>query len=476
MTTDTPSAGATAQTSSAGAVRYQSKTRALRGYMIFYALGCLGMVLLYGSLTTILIPLHVQQLEFAHIFTGADAHVNLQALNALKAQVDAGTLTPTADQHRLLGLLAQFNSSRAAGLSLVTSVGVCVSMLFQPIIGLLSDRTRSKWGRRAPWIAGGGVAGAALVALLPAVPTIAGLVIVLSLTQLVIGAAQGPLMTTVVDRVPEDRIGTLSMVTGLVIYLGGIGGSLAAGSLFAAIGLASYFPLAFALMLTAVCFVLFARDRSSRQLAVEPLRIYTFLTSYVRVLGDRDFRWAWIAKVLLFIGYGITTVYTLYMLQSYLTPALSETQAATTAPLIQLAGLPAALVGMVISGRWSDKVGRRKPFVVAASIIMAVSLLIPFAWPTVPAMFVESVVVSFGLGVYIVVDQALFIDLLPDRESAGRDLGVASLATNLGQALGPILAGVVVATFGGAYGPVWPVAFVLVLIAAFAILPITRVR
>ncbi|MCU1682782.1 MAG: hypothetical protein JWQ81_3521 [Amycolatopsis sp.] len=476
MTTDTPSADAAKQTGSTVAVRYQPKTRAFRRYTYFYALACLGLVLLFGSMSSILVPLHVQQLEFAHIFAGADAHVNLQALNTLKAQVDAGTLTPTADQHRLLGLLAQFNSSRATSLSLVTTVGALISMLIQPVVGLLSDRTRSKWGRRAPWIAAGGVAGAALVALFPIVPTIAILVIVFSLTTVVLGAAQGPLMATVVDRVPENRVGALSTVTGLVIYLAGIGGSVVAGSLFAAIGLAAYFPLAVALMLTTACFVLFARDRSSQRLAVEPLRTRAFLASYVRALGDRDYRWAWIAKVLLFIGFGIANVYGLYMLQSYVKPALSATQAAQTIPLIQLAGLPAALIGMVISGRWSDKIGRRKPFVVAASIIAAVSFLVPFGWPTVPAMFVESVVGSFGLGVYIVVDQALFIDLLPDRESAGRDLGVANLGTNVGQALGPILAGVVVAAFGGSYGPVWPVAFGLVLLASIVVLPIKRVR
>ena len=123
MTTDTPSADAAEHTGPAVATRYQPKTRAFRRYTLLYGIGALGLVLVYGSMSTILVPLHVQQLEFAHIFTGADAHVNMQALSALKSKVDAGTLTPTADQHRLLGLLARFNSSRATGLSLVTTVG-----------------------------------------------------------------------------------------------------------------------------------------------------------------------------------------------------------------------------------------------------------------------------------------------------------------------------------------------------------------
>jgi len=476
MTTDTPPTGAATQTGSAVAVRYQPKTRAFRRYTLLYAFAGLGIVLLYGSMSIILLPVQVQQLEFAHIFTGADGQVNLQALTTLKEQVDTGTLTPTPEQHRLLGLLSQFNSSRATSLSFVTTAGVVITMLIQPVIGLLSDRTRSRWGRRAPWIAAGGVAGAAMVALLPAAPSIAVLVLVYSLALLLVNAGQGPLMATVVDRVPEDRVGSLSTVTGVVVYLGGIGGSVVAGSLFATIGLAAYYPLAVVLLLTTLCFVLLARDRSSRQVTVEPLRTRTFLVSFVHALGDRDYRWAWVAKVLLFIGFGIANVYAIYMLQSYVRPGLSASEAARIAPLIQLAGLPAAVAGMVVSGRWSDKIGRRKPFVVAASIILSLSFLIPFAWPAVPAMFVQSVLGGFGLGVYIVVDQALFIDLLPQRESAGRDLGVSSLGTNLGQALGPVLAGVIVAASGGAYGPVWLIGFVLVFLAAFVILPIKRVR
>ncbi len=74
------------------------------------------------------------------------------------------------------------------------------------------------------------------------------------------------------------------------------------------------------------------------------------------------------------------------------------------------------------------------------------------------------------------VDQALFIEVLPDRAAAGRDLGLAQLGTNLGQAIGPAIGGVVVVLFAGAYGPIWPVACVLVLVSAVLIAPIKRVR
>ncbi|BEL05871.1 hypothetical protein Q0Z83_040620 [Actinoplanes sichuanensis] len=82
---------------------------------------------------------------------------------------------------------------------------------------------------------------------------------------------------------------------------------------------------------------------------------------------------------------------------------------------------------------------------------------------------------ALAFGVYLPVDQALFIDVLPDREAAGRDLGIAALAGNLGQALGPVMAGQVVALTGG-YRAVWMVALVLTGVAALAILRVRGAR
>ncbi|GAB3613182.1 MFS transporter [Humibacter ginsengisoli] len=466
----------TAPKTVSNAVQYQVKTRPMRRYMTLYSLASLGIAVLWGTLLAILVPLQVQGIEFHHFFTGADASVNLQALTTLQGKVAAGTVTPNADQQRLLHLLSEFNSSRATSLSVVSSVGVLVGMLLAPIIGILSDRTKSRWGRRAPWIAAGGIGGAALICLMPVAPTIAVLVVIWSILQAVVGLAQGPLVATVADRVPEARIGVVSGISGLASYFGAIIGAVVAGSLFAAMGLAAYFPIGVVLLLTTMAFVLFARDNSSREMVTKRLRFKAVLKSYGVALADADYRWAWISKVLLYLGYGISSVYSLYMLQSYISPALSATQAAQTAPLLQFAALPTTLIAMFVTGRWSDKIGRRKPFVVAAGLLMGGSFLIPFISPTLPAMFIQVIITGLGYGTFVVVDQALFIDVLPDKDAAGRDLGLSSLGQNLGNALGPIIAGAVVAAFAGAYAPVWPVGFVLVAISAALVLRVKGVR
>ncbi len=163
------------------------------------------------------------------------------------------------------------------------------------------------------------------------------------------------------------------------------------------------------------------------------------------------------------------------MLQSYIQPALSASEAAKMAPLLLAASLPGILVAMIVSGRWSDKIGRRKPFVISSALLFAVAMTIPLIWPALPALFIQTILAGVALGMFLVVDHALFIDVLPDRDSAGRDLGIAALGGNLGQALGPVLAGIIISATGS-YRLIWLIAMVIMLLAAFAIIPVKKAK
>jgi len=174
-------------------------------------------------------------------------------------------------------------------------------------------------------------------------------------------------------------------------------------------------------------------------------------------------------------GYIMPQTLSFYILQSYIHPALSAAEATRMTPIIGMICLPFMLISTALCGPLSDKVGRRKPFVIFASMLMAVSYVIPLVWPVLPAIFVQAALAGIANGVYMPVDQALFIDVLPDKNSAGRDLGIAGVATNLAQVCGPIMAGQVVALTGG-YGMIWGVGVVAVSIAAFIIIPVKRTK
>lgn len=450
--------------------------RPVRTYSVLFALALAAASALFAGIGGVIIPNHIQEIAFQMWFTGSDAAVNLQELTALKASVDAGSATATPEQLRLFGLLSQFEIVRATTASILSSLAVILVAIVAPIMGVLSDRTRSRFGRRAPWIIFGAVAASALMLLMPLVPTLALLVVGWIVISVMLNVAQGPVNTTLADRIPEQRRGGASSAGSIGSFLGGLFGTIGASLLFPILGLGTYLIYAILPVLFFGMFVVILRDRSSVNLEVPQRNAKRTLAGFLVPLRARDFRWVWISRALLFFGYTLSSALGFFMMQSYIQPALSQSEATALLPLLSLAGLPATLIAIAFVGRLSDKIGRRKPFVLTASLLMAVSMLVPLVWPSLPALFIQTILTSLAFGIFLPVDQALFVDVLPDREnSAGRDLGMAGIATNVGQALGPVLAGGVVAATGS-YQLIWPVAFVLVLFAGLSIIRVKGAR
>ena len=83
---------------------------------------------------------------------------------------------------------------------------------------------------------------------------------------------------------------------------------------------------------------------------------------------------------------------------------------------------------------------------------------------------------GLGFGVYVAVDLALAADVLPDRASAAKDLGVFNIAGALPFSVAPAIAPAILAIGGGSYGVLYAVAGVSALLGAAAILPVKGVR
>lgn len=90
-------------------------------------------------------------------------------------------------------------------------------------------------------------------------------------------------------------------------------------------------------------------------------------------------------------------------------------------------------------------------------------------------MFLFGGIASFGYGMYLSVDQALNVDVLPNKKTAGKDLGFMNIATCAGQAIGVAITSTLVSVLGS-YTVVFPVAIGMTAIAAISVLGIKRVR
>jgi MFS family permease len=104
---------------------------------------------------------------------------------------------------------------------------------------------------------------------------------------------------------------------------------------------------------------------------------------------------------------------------------------------------------VVIGGVWSDRVGRRRVFVMWSGIVMSVAAVLLAVFPTWPGALAAAAVLGLGFGVYTSVDFALMTEVLPSADDRGKDLGVINVANALPQVLAPVLAGPIVAYLGG---------------------------
>ena len=92
------------------------------------------------------------------------------------------------------------------------------------------------------------------------------------------------------------------------------------------------------------------------------------------------------------------------------------------------------------------------------------------------AMAVSVIVVGIGYGAYMAVDFALMVDVLPSQGSIGKDLGVLNVASNIPQAITPIVAAGLLGVFAGNYASIYLFAAVAVIISSLLVFPIKSVR
>lgn len=129
-------------------------------------------------------------------------------------------------------LVGELNKGEALAFVLVP--GAFVSLLANPLFGMLSDQTRGRlavWGRRRPYIFIGTVINVGALIWMAMARDIPSLAIAYALVQFSNNAATAPFHALLPDLVPPEQRGTASGVMGLLSIVGSIGGVILAGRL-----------------------------------------------------------------------------------------------------------------------------------------------------------------------------------------------------------------------------------------------------
>ena len=165
--------------------------------------------------------------------------------------------------------------------------------------------------------------------------------------------------------------------------------------------------------------------------------------------------------------------YQLYILQDYI--GQDKLSAAASIQVISVITMIVSIIASLVAGPIADALNRRKAPIIVACTFFAIGLAMPWIFPTQQGMFLFGGIASFGYGMYLSVDQALNVDVLPNKETAGKDLGFMNIATCAGQAIGVAITSTLVSVLGS-YTVVFPVAIGMTAIAAISVLGIKRVR
>lgn len=324
--------------------------------------------------------------------------------------------------------------NKAALLGVVATVGAVVALIAGPIAGVLSDRTRTRIGRRRPWLIGGIIVlaiGSSIVALAESVPALLAGWIIVSLG----GAANAAAITPVVaERVPEAQRGIMGAIVGVATQLGGVLGYTIGGMLTTNLLLMFLVPV-IALAVFGAIFMVFISEPFVELPKTTLAQTFRLLVFDPR--KHRDFSLVWLGKLLMQTALAFLTTYQLYFLLDRL--GFTAEEAGSQLALVGGLGILITMTFAIVSGSLSDRLKRRKAFIYASSGLTAVGLgLMAFADGF--GLFFAAVLCILGAaGMFGAVDVAMASDLVPDREQAGRWMSIYNLAATLSTAIAPVI-------------------------------------
>lgn len=361
---------------------------------------------------------------------------------------------------------------KVAALAAVTISGSIAALLAAIAIGTFSDLTRSRMGARSPWMVAGAAASAISLLALSAAPDVVSVVLCWVLFQLSMNAVIAPLKAVIADRVPTHRLGAVSSEYGAATLAGFATGVILGARLIAEPEVGLRLLAAVILVLPLVAVLLF-REQSNEQVPRRFSGRWSTLRAMVPPRGAPDFYLALGGRFGVMLGVSMITTFQLYILTDY--AGVSTEEAAGIVTVAAVLNLVASIIASLVSGPISDRIGRRRAPVVMASVVIAVATLVPLVFAEGWAMLVFATLAGFGVGIYYAVDVALMTEVLPDRQTHSRDLGILNISNTGAQALGPGASSLLVA-IGLGFAPVFVVSMVVVLVGGASTLLIRSVR
>jgi MFS family permease len=332
-------------------------------------------------------------------------------------------------------------------IALQSVVTMIMAALIQPTVGMLSDYTVSRWGRRKPYIAIGATLDVLFLIGVGLSNSYLALVTFLVAVQFSSNFAQGPFQGYVPDLVPQRQVALASALVGIMQTAGFV-----LGTIVITYGVTTddyLLPLVFlgiVELATGIGTILWVREgRRARDREGRSWRQIARSAWGTDILAERSFLNLVISRLLFIAGINMLLgFYILFMERSLL---LGTDQQGLWIPVTS--GLVAllTLISTIPSARLSDRVGR-KPVIYAACAIGAVGMAVSAIAPSIEVFVVGVVAIGVASGTFLAVDWALMTDIIP-KASSGRYMGISNIAVVAGGPFASVIGGTLLYFFGG---------------------------
>jgi MFS family permease len=331
----------------------------------------------------------------------------------------------------------EFRAAQGTLLAITMIAGAIAPILIQPTVGVISDYTVTRWGRRKPYIVIGALLDVAFLAGLAWSNTFLAMVAFYFLLQVSSNFAQGPFQGYVPDLVPAKQVGLASGLMGLMLTLGTIGGVGIAtlGGILHNVPLGTV-ALGLVEVVTMVVLVATVDDGRGAPPRTASWRTIAFSAWGRDILQQRNVLWLLLVRLLFLGAYNATLIAVGYFRRSQ---GLSDTDADSTVFIATvIVGVSTALAALP-GGRLSDRFGRRAVIWTAAAIA-GVGLTAVAVAPTPQLAVAAWIPFGVGMGTFLSADWALMSDVIP-KATAGRYMGILNAGTAMAGPVFIVVAG-----------------------------------
>lgn len=367
---------------------------------------------------------------------------------------------------------------KEARLALIMALGGFLGLVASPLVGIFSDKTRSRFGRRAPWIVIGAVGSATMLIAMAWAPAFVWLVVGWCIFQVLIAAAVNASQAIPPDVVNRDQYGIVSGVMGIGWTMALVVGTLLGESL----SLRGAY-IASAALLVGLCVPYLVRHNQSSIRMESNEGAFAAAIMEAEAAGGltdkeakgagayRDFWWVFISRLAATLGNTVALFYLLYFLRDQI--KLDDPDRG----VLQLTVIYAVVVifASIFSSKASDRMGRRKPFVFAGCFGVATACLLMAFANNYTIVVIAAMILGASWGIFTAIDQALINQVLPSASSRGRDIGIMYIAVAIPNLVSPMLAAFALLVLGG-YPGLYIMAATLAVIGGVAVLAVRGTR